>query len=692
MINKKSCRGNVKGKEDLDILQNMWNEADESYIDLPASCMEYLDELSDENIKGFQSFMKDLFEWAPNLQDQDSIKKKRNGKDQFLNKDLKPNKIVNISSSISITNMVHPSSFAPPQMLIINSDSNTNEIMATIAKRGGIDEYSNETFQNLKNTSKMNKLQSSRGGKKKKSDSSKSNQITRTLSTTSSNNGVIGGISIKTEDFSQNSQTIDPSNNTNQLNAIECNPDTENLSIEDIQNFTLQNWIYLKDSFYSNIQHKNISKVISSKIKTNINTNFILGKRGRPYTDIWEEEDFLEKVSSTSNITSNSKSSSSCTRGVLEDWSKLFRHYNDDHDGFYIELLLDCMTSQIAKKRKWRQSNDDNNITTKDNGPISIIAPPPPVALQHPASWGLNARNMRKNKNIPIDVHKLHPACVSNTIVLSPATISAEYTQKNNMNSHNINNGVTAGEDWDELNIAIRNDILELQLQQAQNFILIKRLTARLERESTVGLKTLQEKKKELYKSLCSVSDMLAYTSNSNIKENMYKNWSNYESLTENMGRDEKNEEEEEEGVTSSSSVTDMISSNSSRIIHDEIISNSISNQNYNTENTANNTVGIDIDRDLIVEKEGSRGWLGACKCKDVPYGRFMEDKMVTPLQANIHVQSKVDSVLRFIKVRHIDSAIGHWLAVEDGRIAPPGTHIPSPAHPFTSRVINHHE
>jgi hypothetical protein len=202
-----------------------------------------------------------------------------------------------------------------------------------------------------------------------------------------------------------------------------------------------------------------------------------LGKRGRRYVEVWEEQDFIWK----SNQGDSFK--------TLADWSELLKSYSDSHDGAYREwnatdtaLSNKEINKELKKNSKYlKYSNDDckkgSNKSTRVNelsSPSSfgdhnqvkklkdfsktgdgfkvngfrVTAPPVPTTVCHPSCWGVSARQvaeesfeafkLRSKGVLSVDVAMgdldrddkglfecIHPAALSKTLVELPGTAAA---------------------------------------------------------------------------------------------------------------------------------------------------------------------------------------------------------------------------------------------------------------------------
>ena len=170
-----------------------------------------------------------------------------------------------------------------------------------------------------------------------------------------------------------------------------------------------------------------------------------LGKRGRYYLDILNEQEYLNKYQDSCSNQSNHISSivnngnnSSYNNNMFKiepllDWHDLFADwYSDNHDGFYREwlrnqhVLMRFQIDKLNKNKKFKNNSlsaatsnllicntVDPIIRTLSNSSTEnynnhhnhsynyqnhnqilsrIIPPPVPVSIHHPACWGIKAR------------------------------------------------------------------------------------------------------------------------------------------------------------------------------------------------------------------------------------------------------------------------------------------------------------
>ena len=129
-----------------------------------------------------------------------------------------------------------------------------------------------------------------------------------------------------------------------------------------------------------------------------------LGRRGRHYQDLWEEEAFISRTQQGAIFT------------PLQDWADLLPGYRDNHDGAYIEhmhanLRPTWSWAVRAKEVKTKRSGGGNLDGSSGGGHgsrcfgdlarpeddvqgMDIVPPPCPVAMHHPAAWGLHNRDI----------------------------------------------------------------------------------------------------------------------------------------------------------------------------------------------------------------------------------------------------------------------------------------------------------
>ena len=101
-----------------------------------------------------------------------------------------------------------------------------------------------------------------------------------------------------------------------------------------------------------------------------------LGRRGRRYTDVWNEEDFIHKTRQHHLFR------------AINDWSSLVSPHSDTHDGSYRDWTNHQSALLVNKLKKGFR-----HFEASDMG-FEYISPPVPVATVHPACWGPSARSI----------------------------------------------------------------------------------------------------------------------------------------------------------------------------------------------------------------------------------------------------------------------------------------------------------
>lgn len=314
-------------------------------------------------------------------------------------------------------------------------------------------------------------------------------------------------------------------------------------------------------------KHLSQNKVLSHNTRMPAKGERTLGKRGRLYNDIWNEEDFLDKY--------KTYSLSTCT-----DWSDIFKNYHDDHDGCYIEWFLHQLHQRkqvSSNQHSLRQLNHDSSLLSRKISTniseylgISLVPPPVPVSIQHPASWGpgnrisnppllsdqsnlsispiihhppenrmreklrsksstpntnsprpskINDPNSRKivtpefGKNHMINVHRIHPACVSNTILnppgFRPDTSIANDTLKR----------IPEYDSIDEIGLHAEYLSKLLKSVSARNFSYLSHMMTSMERESE--LSHLRQTKQRLLSSCHAISKILTEARSKSVQQSL---------------------------------------------------------------------------------------------------------------------------------------------------------------------------
>lgn len=235
------------------------------------------------------------------------------------------------------------------------------------------------------------------------------------------------------------------------------------------------------------VQTTSSDTATSSSSTTTSSSSIRLGKRGRYFLDIWDEEEFLSKIKTKTRL------------HVLQDWSELFHgHYTDNHDGCYRDWLVGKQMDTKARlldnkfNKKKRPSDPifwTNVVVPNDTSELAGLVPPPvPVAIQHPASWGIRKAtgldpqssssssgsgsskgkaNSCSRKSVDIDASVVHPASCSQKAIVPVHGKQASSTD-----------GAWSEEEEDVDDFNVYADRLDQQLaiEEASNFIRLSRL------------------------------------------------------------------------------------------------------------------------------------------------------------------------------------------------------------------------
>jgi hypothetical protein len=238
-----------------------------------------------------------------------------------------------------------------------------------------------------------------------------------------------------------------------------------------------------------------------------------LGKRGRLYDELWDEEDYLEKKSALIERCNGSSNLIPFRTSIIKSWSEILNNYRDDHDGVYVDSLLETSLEKIKQKKidevyNIKREGDRIKLCTKqEEGILYAYSPTVPVSCHHPAAWG---RFRRRRGSVPttkrfidpsmglgLDVEKRkrkrgsassvgsseaddevinpthwHPASYSTDVVL-PMSFSSSPRQKSKSDRLGI---ATRGDDIDDLSIHLDAMLNELAVVSAKNFILLSDL------------------------------------------------------------------------------------------------------------------------------------------------------------------------------------------------------------------------
>lgn len=371
--------------------------------------------------------------------------------------------------------------------------------------------------------------------------------------------------------------------------------------------------------------------------------------------DVWDEDDFI--LSSKQGETFQ----------VLNDWSDLLHSYSDTHDGAYLEWGVNSMAhrNQEANTIKTKSPRKTSNIKNASQKVINsadqksigfeIVAPPVPVAIYHPSCWGVNSRqtalNTQKshqekeivlnNKNGKyIDIPKnlfecIHPGSLSDIKVSLPG-IAADKL-----------------DDIDDLNLHTELILQELYAIDCSNYIRLQKL----EDLSNVFINIDKISKKRKY-----MSDLLTH---------MYQN-NNYQSTGRVIYANKPPVEEQ------TSSIFPPTPS-----VLPPTIAPAPTSSRYGTRCASTSMLKLASEN-----LKGKQIQLGACMQKHCPYGTFISGLQKGDLvelfreggwRAGQIINMRLDGhLLRYLKVSPLGSAPGDhsWVAVEDGRLAPPGANL----------------
>jgi len=234
-----------------------------------------------------------------------------------------------------------------------------------------------------------------------------------------------------------------------------------------------------------------------------------LGKRGRYFLDVWDEEEFISRLRAPTRLR------------PLYQWEDLFQEgvYCDNHDGCYRDWLLGHQEAAKTRlndpksKKNKRRSTDpifryDTGAMTENSG-LSAIAPPPvPVAIQHPASWAIirsSERNAAVGDEGRIDIGLVHPASISSGVVLpvhqkQRSSAQAAAASIANTTHHAAWGGVSPldAEDVDDFNVYADRLSQSLRAQEVANFVRLARLQSAIQVHSNPQLRAVQDKRRKL--------------------------------------------------------------------------------------------------------------------------------------------------------------------------------------------------
>ena len=276
----------------------------------------------------------------------------------------------------------------------------------------------------------------------------------------------------------------------------------------------------------------------------------VLGKRGRLYDEIWDEEDFLKRKLCLLEKCNDFDSLVPFRPKTILNWNQILNNFSDDHDGTYVDWLLD----KVHENCKRRKDNAIYNLVNEENtqrfkkspshGLLSLYSPPVPVSCHHPAAWGLHNRrpgtpqstmirdpsmglglgrrkrssnclknienNGGNNPCFEIIPEEWHPASYSSSITL-PISYTSSPPNKIKptlpTDTLQVNPLVRVG-DVDELSIHLDLLINELAVQSASNFVTLSNLVSAVGNE--INLQSVRKKYKLFQDATIKVSDFFA--------------------------------------------------------------------------------------------------------------------------------------------------------------------------------------
>jgi hypothetical protein len=402
-----------------------------------------------------------------------------------------------------------------------------------------------------------------------------------------------------------------------------------------------------------------------------------LGKRGRWYKDVWNEEDFFARSKQRTSIYSNHPDHVDLY--PLDDWSELLHNYNDDFDGNYLKWL-----TYVTR-----------DLDLSKNAPI-IVTPPVPSAVHHPAAWGLLHKSTDDGK---IDTNCIHPASVRR------AELPVNHQERVNIDEINI----VANSAW-----ALLQDINKTNQKKLES------LEKLVQNEQNIG--SIRVKKRFLGKILMSASfgqkEYHAVVMKGYSPTEEYYNYRRHVALLDykrSLGITTDNTDvaaDELEGINEKMDTDNNELNNKynlgfgangvGKFSYDHIHRHS-----YETRRTTNSLKKKSHDEYIVDESLGKnnemevvekpavvyRDMLGACLVDDVPHGSFVfklrlgDFVEVYITSSNSWTLGRVmklgiddGSLLRHTKIKVLSSDESHWISVEDGRLAPPGTNLPAAA------------
>lgn len=266
---------------------------------------------------------------------------------------------------------------------------------------------------------------------------------------------------------------------------------------------------------YGALSNRSVSNARAASWSMHETSTVRLGKRGRYFLDVWDEEDFVSRMKGPTRLR------------PLQKWEDLFKPgYSDNHDGCYRDWLLgqqEAAKTRIhdaqLKKSKRRSSDpifryDLGPGRMENSGLAALVAPPVPVAIQHPASWAVRSRNGGQTNAagdgaITIDVNTIHPAGVTST------TIHPMH-QKNRRSVQAAHPSAAAPmdvEDVDDFNIYADRLQQALRMEEVANFVRLSRMQSSMRVHSNPQIKVLHDKRRKLEELMSQAAQSMEPTS-----------------------------------------------------------------------------------------------------------------------------------------------------------------------------------
>ena len=167
-----------------------------------------------------------------------------------------------------------------------------------------------------------------------------------------------------------------------------------------------------------------------------------LGKRGRKYSEVWNEEDYIYK-SKQNDVFS-----------TISDWSSLVSAYSDTHDGAYRDWSVHQTALMLNGMKKVLRQRDCVGYPG-----FEFISPPVPVGQIHPACWGLRKESSADvESGLDRNAHsQMHPASIrsESKLIDSPGSAAVKYDL----------------DDIDDLSMHAETMVRELHAVEAGNYL-----------------------------------------------------------------------------------------------------------------------------------------------------------------------------------------------------------------------------